>query len=132
MEPIPFLALNDKFCRVGKVCCSGGVISRLRDYVYHEVPGARLTYLRQRARDRLLCFIRGCEISHRVGGCSGEPGNIGSGQRGATERIGARGLLNNGLGCGERVVWADGAPNADGPASVPAAPLRWRVIRSRC
>ena len=61
MEPIPFLALDDEFCRIGKICCPRSVISRLRDYVDHQVPGSRLTYLCQRASDRLLCFVRGCE-----------------------------------------------------------------------
>jgi hypothetical protein len=61
MEPIPFFTLDDEFCRVGKICCPWSVISRLRDYVDHQVPGSRLTYLCQRASDRLLCFVRGSQ-----------------------------------------------------------------------
>src|SRR6266496_5343201 len=69
MEPIPFFALDDEFTRVGKICCPRSVISRLRDYVDHQVPSSRLSYLGQRASDRLLCFVRTCEIRHRCGGC---------------------------------------------------------------
>ncbi len=106
MEPIPFLALDDELCRVGKICCPRSVISRLRDYVDHQVPGSRLTYLCQRARDRLLCFVRGSEnLRQRCGRCRGQPGNIGSGQRGTMPRAGVRRLLNNGLRCGEGVVF---------------------------
>src|SRR6266498_6166237 len=55
MEPIPFFALDDEFCRVGKICCPWSVISRLRDYVDHQVPGSRLACVCQGACDRLLC-----------------------------------------------------------------------------
>ena len=82
MEPIPFLALDDELCRVAEIWCARSVFPRLRDHVDHQVPSSRLTYLCQRASDRLLCFVRGCETRHRCGGCSGQPGNIGSGQRG--------------------------------------------------
>ena len=77
----------------------------LRDNVDHQVPSSRLTCICQRARDRLLCFVPEAPgIRQRGSRCSGQPGNIGSGQRGTTPRGGARRLLNNGLPCGEGVV----------------------------
>ncbi len=79
----------------------------LRDHVDHQVPGSRLTCLRQRARDRLLCFVPEAPRTRCSAGsrCRGQPGNIGSGQRGATPGRGTRRLLNDGLPCGEGVVF---------------------------
>ena len=106
MEPISFLALDNEFTGSVRSVGPWRVLPSLRNYVDHQVPGSRLTRLRQGACDRLLCFVGGCEIRHRFGSrCSGQPGNIGPGQRGTTPRGGARRLLNNGLPCGEGVVF---------------------------
>src|SRR5262249_35150486 len=103
VKPIPFFALDNEFCRVGEICCTRSVIARLRDYVDHQIPGSRLTYLRQRASECLLFFVRGSESGHRCDGCRDQPGNIAPGQHGTAPRGGARRLSNNGLPCGESV-----------------------------
>src|SRR5512133_976394 len=101
MEPISFLALYDEFCRVGKICRTRSVLSRLRDYVDHQVPGSRLTYLCQRASDRLLCFIRDSERTRQRGSRgSGQPGNVCPVYGSTTCRSSCG---NNGLPCSESV-----------------------------
>src|SRR5262249_54112442 len=104
MEPIPFLALYGKSCRVAEVRGARSVLPRLCDYIDHEVPGSRLTCVRQRARDRLLCFVRDSENRRQpCGGDSGQPGNIASVQRGTMPSGGVRRFLNNCLRCVEGV-----------------------------
>ena len=50
MEPVSLFALDDKVAR-GKIRGVWLILSRLRDYVDHQVPGSRLTCLCQtRAR----------------------------------------------------------------------------------
>ena len=104
MKPIPFLPLDDKVTRC-KILGVRLVFTSLGDNIDEQVPGSRLAGLCQRARDRLLGFVRGSDSSrHRCGGDRGQPGNVGSGQRGTMPRGGARGLLNDGLPCGEGVL----------------------------
>ena len=99
MKPIPFLTSHDEFRRVGKIWCPRSVISRLRDYVDHQVPGPLLTYFCQRASNRLLFFVRSCENRDCCGDCPCQPGNMASVQR----RTVARRLLNYRLPCGEGI-----------------------------
>ncbi len=105
MEPISFLAFGNQSYR--KILGVWSISSSLRNNVDHQVPGSRLTCICQSARDRLLCLVRRGSGNPMQRGSrrSGQPGNICSGQRGTTPRGGARRLLNNGLRCGERVVW---------------------------
>ena len=56
MEPIPFFALDDEFCRVAELgrLRPRNVFSRLRDYVDHQIPGSRLACALQE-RGRCVC-----------------------------------------------------------------------------
>src|SRR6266403_2214963 len=42
MKPVAFFALDDEFCRVGKIWSPWSVLPGLRDYIDHQVPRSRL------------------------------------------------------------------------------------------
>src|SRR5438067_8223769 len=66
MQPISFLALDNKFSRVSKVVSPRRKLPGLRDHINHQIPGSSLAYLCQRPRDHLLCFVRSCDTSRHT------------------------------------------------------------------
>ena len=84
MEPVALLALDDEFTWISKIVSPWRILSSLRDYIDHQVPGSGLAYLCQRARDGLFSFVirRSSNSMQRGSPHSGQPGNIGSGQGG--------------------------------------------------
>ena len=76
MKPIALFAFYRKFVGIGNVRRSWCISPGLCNHVDHQVPGPRLGYLCQRASDRLLGFVRACEIWHRCRGNTGQPRNV--------------------------------------------------------
>src|SRR5206468_1732760 len=52
VKPVALFALNDK-----SVGFAGRALSRLRDYVDHQIPSARLSHFSQRARNCFFLFL---------------------------------------------------------------------------
>src|SRR5437773_7191301 len=53
VKPVSLLAFDSEFVRLGNAARSGRISSGLCDDIYQQIPSARLSRLRKRARDRL-------------------------------------------------------------------------------